>query len=88
MAKNKILDNWENQSKEEIVAVKQLAEKIGYGNMMSIASALWQMDLKGKHGLETGAFIPTKSEFMKDESAKQALSEQQRRMKQIKKLLK
>jgi hypothetical protein len=83
-----ILNKWKNQSIEEIVAVKQLGERIGYGNMMSLASALWQLDLNEKHGLKTGAFIPTLATLMKSEDAEAALSEQQRRMKQIKKALK
>lgn len=43
---------------EEINAVKKLGEKIGYGNLMSIASGLWSVDLQKKYGTSSGAFIP------------------------------
>ena len=43
---------------EEINAVKELGEKIGYGNLMSIASGLWSVDLQKKYGTSSGAFIP------------------------------
>lgn len=48
--------------KQEIQAVKALGERIGYGNMMSIASALWANNLKDKYDLpineSSGAFVP------------------------------
>jgi hypothetical protein len=45
----------------EVVAVQRLGEKIGYGNLMSIASALWRRKLVKAYGkgYETGAFVPT-----------------------------
>lgn len=45
---------------EEIRLVKELGEKIGYGNMMEIASALWAKKLDDLDGndISTGAFIP------------------------------
>ncbi|MEO6522236.1 MAG: hypothetical protein ABIN91_11200 [Mucilaginibacter sp.] len=43
--------------KNEIEAVKQLGEMIGYGNMMTLASALWAIQLN-KSGSSTGAFVP------------------------------
>jgi hypothetical protein len=89
MAKKKELIpiEWKKQHKEEVVAVKQLGEKIGYGNIMSIASALWQLDLEKKHGLDSGAFIPTIIQLMKPAEGKKAQAEQKRRMKQIQTLL-
>lgn len=30
----------------------------GYGNLMSIASGLWSVDLQKKYGTSSGAFIP------------------------------
>jgi hypothetical protein len=45
----------------EVQAVKDLGERIGYGNVMIIASALWAKNLKNKYGIEiesTGAFVP------------------------------
>jgi len=44
---------------EEILAVKELGDKIGYGNMMDIASALWANMLEDSYGISSGAFVPT-----------------------------
>lgn len=44
--------------KNEMLAVKELGEKIGYGNMMSLASSLWAIDLQDKYGLIGGNFMP------------------------------
>ena len=43
---------------DEIAAVKLVGEKIGYGNLMSIASALWRRDLRQMGIPESGAFYP------------------------------
>lgn len=43
--------------KNEIDAVKQLGEKIGYGHLMSLASSLWREKLS-PDGIESGAFVP------------------------------
>lgn len=43
--------------KSEIVAVKVLGERIGYGNIMDIASALWTMRLSDD-GVERIALVP------------------------------
>lgn len=53
----------------EVVAVQRLGEKIGYGNLMSIASALWRRKLVKAYGkgYETGAFVPTTRNLVKDE---------------------
>ena len=45
--------------KSEILEVKSLGERIGYGNMMDIASALWTLELERSHGIKSIAFIPT-----------------------------
>lgn len=46
---------------QEVLAVKELGDKIGYGNMMEIASALWRRMLKENYGpgIENGAFVTT-----------------------------
>lgn len=53
----------------EVVAVQRLGEQIGYGNLMSIASALWRRKLVKAYGngYETGAFVPTIKNLIKDE---------------------
>ncbi len=51
---------------DEILSVKRLGEEIGYGNLMSIASALWAVNLEEKHGITTGNFIPTMIFDIKD----------------------
>ena len=43
--------------KEEILQVKSLGDSIGYGNLMTIASALWRYDLKIKNYPIEGAFV-------------------------------
>ena len=45
--------------KREILEVKALGDRIGYGNMMDIASALWTLELERLYGIKNGAFIPT-----------------------------
>jgi hypothetical protein len=92
MAKKKInqeiLDQWEAGHKKEVLAVKQLGEMIGYGNMMSIASALWFLDLDKKNYPTSGAFIPTISQDMKKKEGENAIEEQKRRAAYFKKMLK
>lgn len=82
-----LLAKWEATHKSEILSVKKLGDKIGYGNMMSIASALWAMNLSEKNYPTDGAFIPTIACNMKVKDAKKALEEQNRRMKIFKKML-
>lgn len=43
---------------EEIKSVKELGNKIGYGNLMMFASALWRKSLKDKGYPIKGAFVP------------------------------
>ena len=54
---------------EEIRLVEELGSKIGYGNVMSIASALWAKKLSNYHGsdLSSGAFVPAIMMYIKDE---------------------
>lgn len=42
----------------DVEAVKNLGEKIGYGNMMAIASVLWRESLRQDGYPLTGAYIP------------------------------
>lgn len=42
----------------EVDAVRNLGEKIGYGNMMAIASALWRENLRQNKYPICGACIP------------------------------
>lgn len=44
--------------KEEILKTKELGDKIGYGNLMMIASALWRKSLLENYGVSSGAFVP------------------------------
>lgn len=52
---------------QEIQAVKLLGDTIGYGHLMSLASALWRKKLLDAGGPVTGAFVPTIDSFIKDE---------------------
>lgn len=74
-----ILDKWEASHKIEVELVKTLGDKIGYGNMMSIASALWANKLEDSGVPKTGAFIPTIPSDMKKKWADKAIEEQTRR---------
>jgi hypothetical protein len=49
---------------QEAKQVKALGEKIGYGHMMELASALWRKHLKEKGYPDTGAFVPTLMAFI------------------------
>ena len=53
----------------EIELVKQIGEKIGYGNMMDIASALWKMQLVesglSEEAASNAAFVPACLPFIK-----------------------
>lgn len=53
--------------KQEIEAVKQLGEAIGYGNMMSLATALWRKKLRDRGYPEDGAFIGTVYPLLNEE---------------------
>jgi hypothetical protein len=62
--------------KQEIEAVKLLGEQIGYGNMMSLATALWRKDLKDGGYPQSGAFIGTIYHFLNKDGKKIADREQ------------
>lgn len=57
----KILEVLNNERfKRECEEVKRLGDQIGYGNMMTIASALWaKMLIDEEWGSDSGAFYPT-----------------------------
>lgn len=45
----------------EVIAVQRLGDQIGYGHLMSLASALWRRNLTKEYGekIAEGAFVPT-----------------------------
>ena len=43
---------------QEVLEVKKLGEKIGYGHLMELASALWRKHLRDRGYPDTGAFLP------------------------------
>lgn len=49
----------EERFKRECEEVKRLGDQIGYGNMMTIASALWAKMLIDEGWTDSGAFFPT-----------------------------
>lgn len=46
------------QYEKEVLEVKKLCDRIGYGNAMNIASSLWRKMLKDQGYPTLGAFIP------------------------------
>jgi hypothetical protein len=52
------LQEQQERKNKEIAAVKRLGEVIGYGNLMSIASALWRKKLADMGFPEGGGFVP------------------------------
>ena len=52
--------------REDIAAVNELGNRIGFGMLMELASAIWRAKLKPQ-GIETGAFIPTLEHFLVDD---------------------
>ena len=61
--------------KDEIKAVKKLGNEIGYGHLMSLASAIWRHNLEEKYpGTGGGAFIPTIMNFIKDDAEMQDIT--------------
>lgn len=46
------------QFEQEILEVKKLGDKIGYGHLMQLASALWRHDLRMGGISMSGAFVP------------------------------
>lgn len=57
--------------KAECLEIKQICDKYGNANVMEWASALWRhMVIKDGYGrgiAETGCFVPTNPEFIKEE---------------------
>jgi hypothetical protein len=53
--------------KTEVALVKTIGDDIGYGHLMSLASALWRKSLADKGYPIMGAFVPTIEDFIKDE---------------------
>lgn len=51
--------------KNEINQVKELGEKIGFGHMMALASALWREEMTKRNWPVSGAFIPTCYDFLR-----------------------
>ena len=51
----------------ELKQVKELGEAIGYGHLMSLASALWRKSLKDNGYPVSGAFIPALPFFIRDD---------------------
>ena len=49
----------EERFKRECEEVKRLGDQIGYGNMMTIASALWAKMRIDEGWTDSGAFFPT-----------------------------
>ncbi|QQO97249.1 hypothetical protein M1M30_gp148 [Maribacter phage Colly_1] len=56
-----------SQVDSNIKAVEELGAKIGYGELMSIASGLWRHSLREKGYPVSGAFIPTCPPFVKED---------------------
>ncbi len=69
--------------KSEILEVKALGERIGYGNMMDIASALWSMKLSDD-GIERIMHVPTIEPFMKKKEWERTRKEVLGRIEEIK----
>jgi hypothetical protein len=67
----------------EILAVKQLGDKIGYGNMMDIASALWCMDETERIGKEAICHVSTVLPCLKKKEAIRTANEVQARIREI-----
>ena len=61
---------------DEYAAVKLVGEKIGYGNLMSIAGTLWRRSLRDQGYPESGAFYPTCPSFIDKETAKETRVEE------------
>jgi len=61
--------------KSEVKLVQEIGEQIGYGHLMSLASALWRKSLKDKNYPEIGAFVPTILNSIEKEMAQMTESE-------------
>ena len=59
--------NLQEKLDKEFQEVKILGNKIGYGNLMSIASSLWRKSLKEKGYPTDGAFVPAIGKLNEDD---------------------
>lgn len=75
------------ERKDEILAVKELGDKIGYGNMMQLASALWGVKLKEEHGFTSGQFVPTIPELVAEQERPRVLRESAEGMRHVRRHL-
>lgn len=50
--------NMNKSIRQDFLEVKEIGERIGYGNLMSLASSLWRKNLKDDGLPADGAFIP------------------------------
>lgn len=57
-------------NQEDIQAVKNLGERIGYGHLMELASAIWRKKLIDAGGHPSGAFVPTLIFSIREEDKK------------------
>lgn len=69
--------------KDEIIAVKNLGERIGYGNMMDIASALWSKKMSDKVGKPCVMHMPTVEGYMTEEGKEVAYAGLQARLEEL-----
>jgi len=51
----------------DIELIKSIGDQIGYGHLMSIASALWRKKLNESGVPESGAFVPMVQAGIKDD---------------------
>lgn len=63
--------------KSEAAQVKELGERIGYGHLMSMASALWRKSLEDKGWPVIGAFIPMVEEFVEKDMLESSMKERE-----------
>ena len=52
--------------RQRVLAINELGNTIGFGELMHLASSIWRYKLKPQ-GIETGAFVPTIVNFIKDD---------------------
>ena len=52
---------------QDVYAVKQLGDEIGYGHLMALAHELWARHLESKGLPRTGAFVAVSFPMVKDE---------------------
>ena len=82
-----LIQGFETGWTREIKAVKELGDKIGYGNMMDIASSLWAIMLEDKYGHSLGAFEPVCMFQVADKEKKKLEQSRKARNNQIRKLI-